>query len=255
MTMSSATLISRTFFVDDPLQSMEDIIAKLARVSNPTNENFSETYPKLIRYLLKHRHWSPFEMAHMTILVTTSRAIAHQLIRHHSFRFQEFSQRYSPVDAVWNSSVIARRQNVESRQSSTEDLEEYKQQWFARCQAMLEESCHLFYKQALDVGIAREQARFILPESCLTRLYMTGNIRSWIHYLEARLSPDTQQEHRQLALQISEIFKAQLPTIHQELFSEREEVANNEPTIEGNFHLIGTVMKRAQENCAKMYVQ
>ncbi len=217
----SVQLISVTQAIDKDGWTPEDLIAYMARVSNPENQLYWETYPKLLSYLIKHGHWSPFEMVHMTVQIETSRAIAHQLIRHRSFSFQEFSQRYSDVHALDQSLagvVQARGQHPQARQGSLDNVPEEKAEWFAQSVKDMKDQCFKLYKDALQAGIAREQARMVLPESCRTRLYMTGSARSWMHYLDARLSSDTQTEHRLLAQEIRKIFKEQFPTLDDCLF-------------------------------------
>jgi thymidylate synthase (FAD) len=187
----------------------ETLIAYCARVSSPNQEN-----PKigsLLRYCMKHGHWSVFEMADMTVEIRTSRAISSQLLRHKSFVFQEFSQRYSEVQSF--ETYEARRQDGKNRQNSIDDLPEGTKQWFRDAQKQVQLYAKELYDYAIDSGVAKEQARFLLPMSSSTKLYMKGSIRSWIHYLKIRRGPETQKEHRKIADDILEIMKEQLPII------------------------------------------
>jgi len=191
----------------------EEIISYCARVSNPNNQlNFSNS-EKLINYLIKHKHWSPFEMASMTLQIKTSRAIAPQILRHRSFTFQEFSQRYSSVDESGLVLTAARRQDNKNRQNSIDDVPQHiKNEWENR-QLQNWKNSFEHYTWALNNGIAKECARFILPLGTATTLYMSGSIRSWIHYIELRSANGTQKEHMDIAEKCKEIFKAELPLI------------------------------------------
>lgn len=188
------------------LDNIQDLIAYCARVSNPSNQANTKTTPKLLEYLIKHKHWSPFEMASATIEVNTTRDIARQLLRHRSFSFQEFSQRYADIRDLGDSIVIrkARLQDLKNRQNSviTDDTslhiqweQHQRNVWHTAMQA---------YRWAIDNGIAKEQARSVLPEgNTPSRLYVNGTIRSWIHYCELRSSNGTQLEHMVLAKEIA----------------------------------------------------
>lgn len=189
----------------------EKLVLRIARVSSD-QEN---TNVGLIKYLIRHEHWSPFEMVHMVLEITTSRAISAQLIRHRSFAFQEFSQRY----AIPEDSLIygARRQADKNRQSSIDDLDVETKDWFLKAQERSFRYTKGFYDKALEKGIARESARFLLPMSTITKLYMAGSVRSWIHYLQLRCAEDTQNEHRSLALQAKEIFCSNFPVTSEAL--------------------------------------
>lgn len=183
----------------------EKIILYCARVSS----NQENTNTGLISYLIDHRHWSPFEMASACVEVDTSRAISHQMIRHKSFGFQEFSQRYASAgDPVF---YEAREQAEKNRQSSSSVVAPDVAEWWVRAQQELAEKTASTYRLALARGVARESARFILPEQTATRLYMAGTIRSWIHYLEERCSEHTQKEHRDIALSIRQLLIPHLP--------------------------------------------
>lgn len=198
----------------------EEMIAYLARVSNPTNQNSKETAPKLIRYLIKHNHWSPFEMATMCVEINTTRAIAQQIIRHRSFSFQEFSQRYSDVGHLGDSIIPhLRRQDKSNRQNSINDLsQEQVGGFYRRISELFENSEHL-YREMVSSGIAKECARAVLPLNTRTRLYMSGTVRSWIHYLDIRASPETQLEHRQVAEDVLSIFEEELPDVYEAAFT------------------------------------
>ena len=185
----------------------EQTIVKLARVSNPENQ-LNSAYKGLIRYLLNHKHWSPFEMVDMCVEIYTTRDIAQQILRHRSFSFQEFSSRYSSLEGLCKPEL--RVQAEKNRQSSTErhtdtSLEQLVDDY-------LDYSLEV-YQQLLDKGVARECARSILPLCSRTRMYMKGSIRSWIHYYQLRSKPDTQLEHRAVAEQVGLIMKEHLPTV------------------------------------------
>lgn len=186
----------------------EKTILYCARVSSDqSNED-----DKLIGYLIRNNHWSPFELASMTVEINTSRAIAPQILRHRSFSFQEFSQRYAVAGGTVK--YRARRQAVKNRQSSTDDLPAVDQHWFLQAQAYIEKEATRLYREALEREIAKESARFLLPAATETKLYMSGTVRSWIHYLQLRTDEHTQQEHREIALEIRDrIFYWQFPVI------------------------------------------
>lgn len=210
--MSSVKLISITKGIGDLSDlDAQDLISYTARVSNPSNQMNMETSPKLIKYLIKNKHWSPFEMVHMTVEIITSRGIAPQILRHRSFSFQEFSQRYSEVTKFHT--YPARSQDLKNRQNSVDDLDQKTINWFEYAQEEVSETCELLYKKALAKGIAKEQARFLLPLSTETTLYMSGSIRSWIHYMDLRCGNGTQLEHKQIADDIKKIFCEELPDV------------------------------------------
>lgn len=200
----------------------ENAIVYCARVSNPGNQANKETSSKLLKYLINHSHWSPFEMANMTVEINTSRAISAQIIRHRSFSFQEFSLRYSNIedlDAILIPKL--RRQDKKNRQNSIDDIEERKlNAYYCRISKIFEES-RLLYQEMIGDGIAKECARAILPLASPTRLYMNGTIRSWIHYLKIRSGVETQLEHREIALNLLGIFKQYLPNIHEVAFGDQ----------------------------------
>lgn len=180
----------------------EDLIVRMARVSNPSNQDNTKTGSKLIKYLIDHQHWSPFEMASMCLEINTTRSIAAQILRHRSFSFQEFSQRYSdPKDLDVQPKIPElRKQADKNRQSSTDLLESSAQAFYLidRISEIYKESQDV-YKELLAAGVAKECARDVLPLATPSRLYMHGTIRSWIHYIQLRTKPDTQKEHRQIA--------------------------------------------------------
>lgn len=191
----------------------EKTIAYCARVSAPENQVRDASADKLISYLIRNKHWSPFEMAHMTLSIKTSRGISQQIIRHRSFTFQEFSQRYATVDQSGLSLYAARRQDDKNRQNSIDDLTDViKKEWEARQLSNWKRSFE-DYKWALDNGIAKECARFVLPLGTATSLYMSGSLRSWIHYIELRTAHGTQKEHMDIALGCRHIFIQQFPNI------------------------------------------
>lgn len=187
----------------------EQTIMYCARVSNPKNQDSKST--GLLKYCIKNNHWSIFEMANMVVEIETSRAISAQILRHRSFSFQEFSQRYA--EATEFETYEARRQDEKNRQNSIDDMPQIDKDWFKFAQNMVNTQSMDYYTRALEKGIAKEQARFLLPLSTQTRLYMNGTIRSWLHYLDLRCGNGTQLEHKQIADEIKEIFKKELPTI------------------------------------------
>jgi thymidylate synthase (FAD) len=195
------------------LKSAEDIISYCARVSNPSNQMNTETAPRLVKYLIKHQHWSPFEMASVTIEIVTSRAIAAQILRHRSFAFQEFSQRYSVATKLED--IQWRLQGKTNRQvGDTEvDLSPEKKQLVDKA---LNSSLEA-YDALIQAGVAKECARMVLPLTTQTTMYMTGTIRSWIHYIELRAKEDTQKEHRDIAIGIRNIFVDEFPVISEAL--------------------------------------
>ena len=188
----------------------EKLIGKIARVSNPANEDNPDVVG-LLKYLIRHKHWSPFEMASMCLEIQTTRAIAPQILRHRSFSFQEFSQRYAV--AMDLELPHLRRQDVKNRQNSIDDLDSETTEFIEdRIGKHFRESEEL-YHYMLDKGVAKECARSVLPLNTTTRLYMSGTIRSWLHYIDLRSWHGTQWEHTQIALNALQIIKEQLPTI------------------------------------------
>lgn len=195
----------------------ERLIVKMARVSNPANEDNTETAPRLLRYLIKHKHWSPFELATMCVKIETERDIAAQILRHRSFSFQEFSTRYSQTSLAEIPAM--RKQSTKNHQSSDDTLDDETLKRFAPQVNVMLRNSYLLYQEMLDAGVARETARRILPLCTPTTLYMSGAIRSWVHYLQLRTAPDTQLEHRQVAERIKRIFTEQFPVISEAAFS------------------------------------
>ena len=196
---------SYTTGINDP----EELISYCARVSNPSNQFNNETAPKLLSYLIKHKHWSPFEMVSMTIEIQTSRAIAAQILRHRSFSFQEFSQRYSETQEL--ESVEWRKQCKTNRQVGDDlvELPPHLKNEFSQIQW----NTKRLYNLLIQEGVAKECARMVLPLNTQTTIYMAGNIRSWIHYIDLRTQPETQKEHKEIALSIQTIFKKHFPQI------------------------------------------
>jgi thymidylate synthase (FAD) len=211
----SAKLVAVTKPVVEGMESMHDLIAYCARVSNPSNQMNMDTAEKLTNYLMKYKHWSPFEMANCVVEVNCPRDIARQLLRHRSFSFQEFSQRYADVTQLENAFCIRdlRMQDSKNRQNSIATDDEELAQWWEDQQGFLLADVKQLYQEALDKGIAKEVARVILPEGLtMSRLYVNGTVRSWLHYLEVRLERGvTQEEHvvlaELIAEQINTVFK------------------------------------------------
>ena len=187
----------------------EGLIAYCARVSSPNQDN--PEYAKLLKYCFDHKHFSVFSMADMTVEITTSRAISAQILRHKSFDFQEFSQRYAKATEF--ETYEARRQDVKNRQNSIDDMDEGHKYWFRSAQESLHSASAKLYKEALNRGIAKEQARFLLPMSTQTKLYMKGSIRSWLTYCQVRCEKSTQKEHRDIAEACKRILVDNFPAI------------------------------------------
>ena len=198
------------------LDNIQDLIAYAARVSNPANQANTKTTPKLLDYLIKHKHWSPFEMASACIEIETTRDIARQLLRHRSFSFQEFSQRYADIRDLDDNFVVreARLQDPKNRQNSIQNNDPALEDEWANKQLAIIEMVKMTYDWAIENGIAKEQARAILPEgNTVSRLYVNGTIRSWIHYIELRSANGTQQEHMDLALAVAEAIGKIYPSV------------------------------------------
>ena len=211
--MTSVNLVSIT-------PKAEELIAYCARVSNPSNQSNTES-ERLIKYLIKHKHWSPFEMAHMVLEINTTRAVAAQCLRHRSFSFQEFSQRYADVSLMdFASPPDLRRQDTKNRQNSIDDLDGDLVSGYRGEIEELYKASESLYKRLLDDGVAKECAREILPLGTPSRLYMSGTIRSWIHYIDLRRANGTQKEHQEIALGCAEILKEQLPNIYSACFTD-----------------------------------
>ncbi len=209
----NVSLVSITQPFSD-LNSAEEIIAYCARVSNPENQKNVETAPRLLKFLIKHKHWSPFEMVDMTVEIKTSRAIAAQILRHRSFSFQEFSQRYSEAQSL--EKLELRKQADKNRQSSSEAFED--SQLHTKVREHLAKSLSL-YKSLIREGAAKESARMILPLTTETTMYMKGSVRSWIHYIDLRTKQNTQKEHREIAEECKNIFKHNFPTTSEALWN------------------------------------
>jgi len=190
------------------IETGDQLIAYVARVSNPSNQLNTETAPRLLAYCIRHGHWSVFETASMTVEVETSRAIAAQLLRHRSFTFQEFSQRYAasskyePIELRW--------QDQKNRQASGEPCNDLDLEMEAIEAVSVS---FAYYKRLIEAGVSKETARMVLPLCTRTRMYVTGNVRSWIHYFDQRCAEHTQKEHRELACLIREIFSKQFPNV------------------------------------------
>lgn len=198
----------------------EHLMAYCARVSNPANQDNRETEARLLSYCARNGHWSVFEHANMTVEIETSVAIAAQIVRHRSFTFQQFSARYSKAGDMGFYIAEARRQDTKNRQNSIDDLPADVVNWFDDVQAKMATYSKLLYDEAIRKGIAKEQARFLLPQNTLTRLYMTGNVRNWIHYLQTRCAEGVQKEHKEVALAVRDtIFKQQFPVVYEAVFS------------------------------------
>jgi len=200
----------------------EEMIVKMARVSAPQNQDNMETAPKLLNYLIKHKHWSPFEMAAMTMEIQTTRGIAPQILRHRSFTFQEFSQRYANTNKIGRIEIPQlRAQDPKNRQNSTDTLVQKlgKPQLadlYRKMAIHFEDAEHL-YQEMVSLGVAKESARFVLPLASPTKLYMQGTLRSWIHYIQLRTEAGTQLEHRALASAIQDVFCKEFPIISEAL--------------------------------------
>ena len=183
------------------LMGPDEFIAYVARVSNPSNQHNTETSAKLLKYLVKHKHWSPFEMAHVTMEINTTRDIARQILRHRSFSFQEFSQRYAdPTNDLGFVHREVRLQDTKNRQNSISTDDTELQAWWNAKQKFIIDQCRDIYTEAINRGIAKEQARAVLPEGLTeSRLYMNGTLRSWVHFIELRSANGTQLEHQEVA--------------------------------------------------------
>jgi len=196
----------------------EELIAYMARVSNPSNQNNTKTSAKLIRYLIEHKHWSPFEMVNMCVRIETTRSIAAQILRHRSFSFQEFSQRYARVNEIPQVPNL-RTQDLKNRQNSIDNLDEVlaKKFQFEINKHYLD--AYRLYTDMVDAGIAKECAREILPLAAPTKMYMNGTIRSWLHYCDLRTAHGTQREHAQIAGQVQDLLYQHLPNVCEAMWS------------------------------------
>jgi len=201
------------------IRDIQDLVAFCARVSNPANQINKETSEKLIKYLIKHQHWSPLEMVSACLEIDTTRDIAHQIVRHRSFAFQEFSQRYAEPSEMVEQFVTreARLQDTKNRQNSVEisDESDLHYEWKIKQQSVIDKAKET-YEWAIENGIAKEQARVVLPEGCTkTRLYMNGSIRSWVHYIELRGANGTQKEHMEIAHACAKVISKIFPIMNE----------------------------------------
>jgi thymidylate synthase (FAD) len=196
----------------------EKTMAYIARVSNPANQE-NENYAGLLRYCIKHNHWSVFEQSTMTLEIETNRGIAAQILRHRSFTFQEFSQRYADTNLLADHIPIPdlRRQDTKNRQNSIDDLGDYVKLKLQGDIAQHFAHANTLYKRLLEAGVAKECARFVLPLATPTRIYMTGSCRSWIHYINLRSANGTQKEHMDIALECKKVFTEQFPSVAEAL--------------------------------------
>jgi thymidylate synthase (FAD) len=200
-------------FVNQGIDDAQELVAYCARVSNPSNQLNTDTSEKLIKYLVKHQHWSPLEMVSACIEITTTRDIARQILRHRSFSFQEFSQRYAnPTKDLDFVLRTARLQDTKNRQNSIETNDEDLALWWDEAQQEVIALVRKHYARAIERGIAKEQARAILPEgNTVSRLYMNGTLRSWIHFIELRSANGTQKEHQEVALACAQVIAQIFP--------------------------------------------
>ena len=199
---------------NDQNMSLMEQVAYAARVSNPANQNNSETSEKLVRYLIRNQHWSPLEMVSVCLEIQTTRDIARQILRHRSFSFQEFSQRYARGDELGFETKEARLQDTKNRQNSVEVEDHLLQNDWYRAQQRVMYAARREYEWAIENGIAKEQARAVLPEGMtLSRMYMNGTLRSWVHYIQLRSANGTQKEHRQIALDCADVIGEIFPMI------------------------------------------
>ena len=200
-----------------PMETLTDLVAYCARVSNPSNQLNNETSDKLINYLMDHKHWSPLEMVNVCLELNTTRDIAHQIVRHRSFSFQEFSQRYADPQAMGDMFVVreARMQDKKNRQNSIElDMNNSLQDKWIKRQLTVRALAEETYNWAIHNGIAKEQARVVLPEGLTkSKLYMNGTLRSWVHYVDLRTTKGTQKEHLELAKECGEVIKKLFPVM------------------------------------------
>jgi len=190
----------------------EELIAYMARVSNPANQNNTETSPRLIKYLIDHQHWSPFEMVNMCVEINTTRSIAAQILRHRSFSFQEFSQRYAEVPTPAKLPEL-RRQDLKNRQNSIDDLDDAVKKNFEYRIGIAYADNYRLYKDMVAAGIAKECAREILPLATPSKLYMNGSIRSWLHYCDLRTAHGTQKEHAIIATRVQDLLYQHVPNV------------------------------------------
>lgn len=225
----------------------EHLITDMARVSAPKNQGNYETASRLIKYLIKHKHWSPFEMATMCVEINTTRDIAAQIIRHRSFSFQEFSQRYADIKDLGEIPIPElRRQDTKNRQNSVADLD-------PRIVSVLEQRIKSLFAEAqelyddmLELGVAKECARKVLPINSPSRIYMHGTLRSWIHYIDLRSANGTQKEHQDIAIAIHDLFNEQFPAIAKAL-----EAIKNEPQSQPKKHVAPSQQKTTESELTR----
>ena len=196
----------------------EELISYMARVSNPSNQTNTKTSAKLIKYLIEHSHWSPFEMVNMCVSIETTRSIAAQILRHRSFSFQEFSQRYARVIDLPQVPEL-RRQDEKNRQNSIDDLDPVMVNNLQYDAVKLYADANRLYQRMLDCGVAKECAREVLPLASPTKLYMNGTIRSWLHYCDLRTAHGTQKEHAQIAAQVQDLLFEHLPNVSEAMWN------------------------------------
>jgi len=199
----------------------EELISYMARVSNPSNQSNTETSAKLIKYLINHNHWSPFEMVNMCVEINTTRSIAAQILRHRSFSFQEFSQRYAEVPTPASLPEL-RRQDLKNRQNSIDDLDEALKKNFEYRIGITYSDNYRLYKDMIAAGIAKECAREVLPLATPSRLYMNGTVRSWLHYCDLRCGNGTQKEHAVIAGQIQDLLYEHLPNVCEAMWNRKD---------------------------------
>ena len=213
MTTHSASLVHIT-------PNAEELIAYMARVSNPSNQSNTETSARLIKYLINHQHWSPFEMVNMCVEINTTRSVGAQILRHRSFSFQEFSQRYADVTTIGTPIIPSlRRQDQTNRQNSIDDLSADKKATFYRRIHQHFAEAEDLYREMVSAGVAKECARDVLPMSAPSRLYMNGTVRSWLHYCDLRTGHGTQREHAQIAGQVQDLLYQHLPNVCEAMWS------------------------------------
>ena len=222
--MNTAKIIAVTKPLVEGIDTAEEFVAYTARVSNPSNQMNKETSSKLLRYCINNKHWSIFEQVSITMDIVTTRDIAHQIIRHRSFSFQEFSQRYSnPTEDMGFVTREARLQDHKNRQNSIETDDNKLQKEWQYAQEHIADQCQSVYNDFIKRGIAKEQARAVLPEGLTkTRLYMSGTLRSWIHYIDVRAEEGTQKEHREIALAAQKEILKQFPSLEEYWFPKIE---------------------------------
>ena len=212
--MSNVKLVSVSKPVIDECETAEQLIAYCARVSIPNNQDKHDTSAKLLKYCADNAHWSIFETVSVCLEIETTRDIGRQILRHKSFSFQEFSQRYAEVDESWFTLRECRLQDKKNRQNSIETSEKWLQDWWTLNQARHRDAAISLYQEALRHGIAKEQARAVLPEGMtMSRMYMNGTLRSWIHYCGLRMGNGTQKEHMEIAKKCWDIIVEQFPTL------------------------------------------